>query len=134
MQCDRIFVYGTLRREARRDVHEQFLGSRAEFLGKGAVQGRLWRVSWYPALTQGAERERVVGEVYRLSDPPTMLAELDRFEVCDLHDPAASEYTRKIVPVEMHDVEAKELTAWCYFFLGSTAGLTHLKTGDFAEG
>jgi len=132
MECDRIFVYGTLRRAARPDVHERFLGARAEFLGRGTVSGRLWRVSWYPALTRGAADERVMGEVYRLSEPATMIAELDTFEVCDLQNPAQSEYTRKVVTVAMDD--GSEITAWCYFFLGPTEGLSRIKMGDFAEG
>ena len=131
MDCDRVFAYGTLRREARPDVHQQFLGDRAEFLGHGTVSGRLWRVSWYPALTQAAADERVVGEVHRLSNPAVMIAELDVFEVCNLDDPAGSEYTREVVTVRMDD--GHELSAWCYFFLGSTEVLTHIKSGDFTE-
>ena len=132
MECDRIFVYGTLRKAARPDVHDRFLGKRAELLGRGTAPGRLWRVSWYPALTQSAADERVVGEVYRLSEPAEMIAELDNFEVCDLENPERSEYTREIVTVALED--GSKRTAWCYFFLGSTEGLSHIKSGDFTEG
>lgn len=131
MECDRIFVYGTLRKTARPDVHDRFLGKRAEFLGTGTVMGRLWRVSWYPALTQGSADERVVGEAYLLSDPDNMIAELDRFEVCDLQNPSQSEYTRRVVTVSLDDGD--DLPAWCYFYLGSTEGLTQLESGDFTQ-
>ena len=110
MECDRIFVYGTLRKASRPDIHNRFLGTRAELLGRGTARGRLWRVSWYPALTQSAAGERVVGEVYRLSDPSSMIAELDTFEVCDLNNPSESEYTREIVTVVLED--GIELAAW----------------------
>jgi len=131
MECDRIFVYGTLRRAARPDIHRQFLGEKAEFVGAGRVAGRLWRVDWYPALTEAeAEGEEVRGELYRLKDPVASLAELDRFEVCDLARPEVSEYTRRVVPVQMHD--GSQQIAWCYFYLGSVAGLKRIESGDFA--
>lgn len=130
MDCDLIFVYGTLRRAARDDIHSRYLGERAEAIGKGTVCGKLWRVSWYPALTHGdADTDRVTGEVYRLSDPDGMITELDRFEVCDLARPEESEYTREIV--DMRLAAGGTLRAWCYFFLGPVAGLERIESGDF---
>lgn len=131
MECDRIFVYGTLRKGVRPDIHQRYLGDQAEFLGDGTVAGRLWRVDWYPALTEGlAADERVLGEVYRLLQPTESIAELDRFEVCDLKRPEASEYTRRIVAITLGN--GSETTAWCYYFLGAVDGLQRLKSGDFA--
>ncbi len=131
MECDRVFVYGTLRRGARADIHARYLGERAEFVGKGTVAGRLWRVSWYPALTAASvATDRVVGEVYRLREPVRMLAELDRFEVCDLSRPEESEYTRRIAEVGF--VDGRGVSAWCYYYLGSIDGMKRIAAGDFA--
>jgi gamma-glutamylcyclotransferase (GGCT)/AIG2-like uncharacterized protein YtfP len=131
MESDLVFVYGTLRSVARADIHDRYLGRRADFIGNGTVAGKLWRVSWYPALTLGTSPEdRVVGEVYRLRRPAEMLAELDRFEVCDLSRPEESEYTREIVEVRRADEEP--VSAWCYRYLGSVAGLIRIISGDFA--
>jgi gamma-glutamylcyclotransferase (GGCT)/AIG2-like uncharacterized protein YtfP len=131
MESDLVFVYGTLRPAARSDIHDRYLGNRADLIGLGTVAGKLWRVSWYPALTLGTSLEdRVFGEIYRLRKPDKMLAELDRFEVCDLSRPEESEYTREIVEVRRAD-EAP-VSAWCYRYLGSVAGLTRIISGDFA--
>ena len=54
MDCDHIFVYGTLRKTIRPDVHARYLGGRSEFVGLGTIEGELWRVTWYPAMTRVA--------------------------------------------------------------------------------
>lgn len=131
MDCDLIFVYGTLRSSVRSDIHGRFLGDRAEYVGSGWIVGRLWKVSWYPAMTRGDSREeRVIGDVYRLTERDQMLAELDDFEVCDLENPAESEYTRELVEVTL-DV-GSVITAWAYLFLGKTGNLTRIPGGDFS--
>lgn len=128
MESDFIFVYGTLRRSVRPDVHERYLGERAEFVGEATAAGELWRVTWYPAMTRGDGW--VKGEVFRLIDLAAW-AGLDEFEACDMERPAESEYTREVVPVRMQD--GTELAAWCYFYLGETKGLVRIETGDFAD-
>jgi len=131
MDCDLIFVYGTLRASVRSDIHGQFLGDRAEFIGEGSVVGRLWKVSWYPAMTRAeSPGERVKGEVYRLMARDQMMAELDEFEVCDLENPAESEYTRELVEVNLEN--GSVIGAWCYLFLGKTGLLMHIPDGDFS--
>ena len=131
MVCDLIFVYGTLRASVRPDVHGRFLGERAEWIGEGSVAGLLWRVSWYPAMTPSQlPTDRVIGEVYRLADPGLMMAALDEFEVCDLENPSEAEYSRSLVEVTLAD--GASVTAWCYSFLGKTAGLMRIPSGDFS--
>jgi gamma-glutamylcyclotransferase (GGCT)/AIG2-like uncharacterized protein YtfP len=125
---DHIFVYGTLRKAIRPDVHARYLGDQAEYVGSGTVAGELWRVSWYPAMTTGDGR--VFGEVYRLRDAGAWVG-LDEFEACDLGRPGTSEYTREIVPVDL--VGGGNVSAWCYFYLGETGSLTRIETGDFAD-
>ena len=127
MECDRIFVYGTLRNAVRPDVHARYLGTKARYLGTGDTAGDLWRVTWYPAMTFGGGR--VKGEVYQIGDP-RVWSELDEYEACDLERPETSEYTRKVVNVRLDD--AREISAWCYFYLGKTGGLVRIASGDFA--
>lgn len=131
MKSDLVFVYGTLRRSVRPDIHERFLGEQAEFVGRGTVPGRLWRVSWYPALTRAEQAvDRVVGEVFRLRDALQMLSELDDFEVCDLSNPAKSEYTRELLEVALEDDSTVQ--AWCYIYLGEPDDLEWIRSGDFS--
>lgn len=131
MDSDLVFVYGTLRRSVRPDIHERFLGARAKLLGSGTVQGRLWKVSWYPALTRSSSQEdRVIGELFQLGDKARMLAELDDFEVCDLTNPAKSEYTRELLEVTLED--GSKVQAWGYLYLGSTDDLERIESGDFS--
>lgn len=125
---DSIFVYGTLRKDVLSHIHARYLGDRAEYIGPATAAGDLWRVTWYPALTRGSGRVR--GEVYRLLDPAAWTG-LDEFEACDLANPESSEYTREIVPVRLDD--GREIPAWCYFYLGETASLTRIDSGDFAD-
>lgn len=128
MDCDHIFVYGTLRKTIRPDVHARYLGGRSEFVGLGTIEGELWRVTWYPAMTRGAGR--VKGEVYRITDSGVWHG-LDEFEACDLARPETSEYTREVVRVRLED--ARDISAWSYFFLGDTRRLARISGGDFAE-
>jgi len=123
-----LFAYGTLRKSVRPDVHARYLGERAEFVGEGTADGDLWLVSWYPAMTHGEGKVR--GEVYRLRDDDVWSG-LDEFEACDLARPESAEYTRETVRVRLDSGE--ETAAWCYFFLGETAGLQRIDTGDFAD-
>lgn len=125
---DFLFVYGTLRKSVRPDVHARYLGERADFVANGTATGELWRVTWYPAMTRGEGRVR--GEVYRLRDAAAWKG-LDEFEACDLSRPERSEYTREVVPVVLDD--GQEVLAWCYFYLGETDSLSKIETGDFAD-
>jgi len=79
-------------------------------------------------MTRGSGRVR--GELYRLLDPAAWVG-LDEFEACDLARPEVSEYTREIIPVRLED--GTDLEAWCYFYLGETAPLTKIESGDFAD-
>lgn len=123
-----LFVYGTLRKSVRPDVHARYLGEQAEFVAHGTATGDLWRVTWYPAMTRGSGRVR--GEVYRLRNTAAWIG-LDEFEACDLMRPDTSEYTREVIPVCLEGGE--KVMAWCYFYLGETRGLQRIDTGDFAD-
>lgn len=131
-QCANVFVYGTLRKAARPDIHARFLGGQSKWLGEGAVAGRLFLVSWFPALVRADKADdQVLGEVFRLTDFEKTILPLDEFEGCDLEKPQTSEYTRGIVPVRMRD--GSTMPAWCYFYLRSVDGLERIASGDFVD-
>jgi gamma-glutamylcyclotransferase (GGCT)/AIG2-like uncharacterized protein YtfP len=116
VQSHVIAVYGTLRRGGQN--HRLLDG--AQFLGSGRIQGRLHvvraatrRPYAYPLLLPD-DSERVVVELYRLVDAH-MLRNLDRLEMYDPADEAASEYVRRSVSV----LGARVATAQAYFYNGS---------------
>lgn len=72
----------------------------------------------------------MIGELFQLGDKARMLAELDDFEVCDLTNPAKSEYTRELLEVTLED--GSKVQAWGYLYLGSTDDLERIESGDFS--
>ena len=66
------------------------------------------------------------GQVFELTDPAA-LAVLDRFEDYRPHDPADSEYLRKLLPLA-----GREAAAWVYVFNRPTHGLSPVPSGDWA--
>ena len=57
------------------------LRTEARLIGAATIQGRLYRVSWYPGVVDSADPgQRVHGEVYALADPVKALAWLDAYE------------------------------------------------------
>ena len=112
-----LFVYGSLVAAA---LHAQGARLRQEamLVGPATIAGRLYRVTWYPALrpAQGPG-DRVVGEVYRLNDAAKSLAWLDEYEgiVPSSSSAAASgEYARDQQPVTLTNGEG--LPAWVYLY------------------
>ncbi|MBC2670857.1 gamma-glutamylcyclotransferase family protein [Novosphingobium piscinae] len=94
------FFYGTLRdsdpshpvaRALHRKLHPGVAAS---------VSGRLHALpdpaGWYPALTEGAGDERVIGRLCaaRAGFGPADLARIDAYEDCRVDDPAGSTYLR----------------------------------------
>jgi gamma-glutamylcyclotransferase (GGCT)/AIG2-like uncharacterized protein YtfP len=76
---ERLFVYGTLRRQS--SAHGLLDGSR--YLARASLGGTLYDLGEYPGLVRSqASGRRVVGEVYELpaEKAPRMLRALDRYE------------------------------------------------------
>lgn len=131
MNCDLLFVYGTLRRNARPDIHARFL-SGAEFMGEGTATGRLYQISWYPAMvSSGFPEHRVKGEIYRLTDFEEVITAIDEFEDFDPQQPDRGEYTRRVEPITRLD--GSQLNAWLYLFLRDPSNATLIPSGDFLD-
>lgn len=117
----RIFVYGTLRRDA--PMHA-LLGEGARFVATARFQGRLWDFGAYPGVTDSSRRADVVhGEVYELppEDREEVFARLDRYE--------GDGFERAERPVTSDDGEV--ITAFVYLSLGSTRGARRVASGDY---
>jgi gamma-glutamylcyclotransferase (GGCT)/AIG2-like uncharacterized protein YtfP len=121
MSEELVFVYGTLRRGASNHFRMQS----AQLLGEGHVFGKLYLVTWYPALCCGGV-DTVVGELYRVST--ALLAALDAFEGVSGE---CCEYRR--VKAEVSLKSGGKQQAWVWEWQGEFRQLQHLKDGDWLQ-
>ncbi|MCB2014997.1 MAG: gamma-glutamylcyclotransferase family protein [Sphingobium sp.] len=123
--CDLLFVYGTLRQGCD-NAQARALTEMAEWLCTAQVSGRLLKVDWYPALTQG--QGTVTGDIFRLHDPQAALALLDAYEECTSDFPQPWEYRREIVSA---DTPEGMLRAWTYLYNRPADELPGIPGGDW---
>ncbi len=128
-----IFVYGTLRRGGRADMHG-LLARGAELVGAGTCAGRLFLVEDYPGVVGSEDvRDVVHGEVYRLAADPearsALLRGLDRYEGYEPAVPDASLFVRVADDVTLDSGET--VRAWVYHYNRPTIGLERIDSGDF---
>jgi gamma-glutamylcyclotransferase (GGCT)/AIG2-like uncharacterized protein YtfP len=105
---ERIFLYGTLRREGSRDVRKFYGG--AEFVAPAKVRGVLHDFDQYPGLRLAGDAGWVIGELFDVT--PGTLTQLDEWEGIDPSVPDAGEYRRVRLVAEREDGAAKE--CWGY--------------------
>lgn len=127
MQNDYIFVYGTLRRACTTGAHRTYLAN-AEFITRAKIRGKLFKVSYYPALVIDETAGSVVGEVYRLVSKE-QLERLDTYEECTYPALPEQEYQRLQVTVQTE--AGKYLTAWVYAYQRASEHLELIASGDF---
>jgi gamma-glutamylcyclotransferase (GGCT)/AIG2-like uncharacterized protein YtfP len=122
-----LFVYGSLMSTAGHPMGER-LRAGARLVGAATIQGRLYRVSWYPGVAEGGDpEERVHGEVYALNDPVPALAWLDAYEGIAPANRDGGEYERVERPARLARGEA--ITAWVYLYRKDVAGLRLVPDG-----
>lgn len=122
-----IFVYGTLRRACSTGAHNIYLAG-AEFIDSTAVDGTLFRVSYYPALKLDNSGSKVIGEVYKLHSAE-QLARLDVYEECDYPAQPDQEYKRQ--KINLLTTSGVALSAWVYAYQHASEGLEIITSGDF---
>src|SRR5262245_46244929 len=89
-----LFVYGSLISSANRPMGGR-LRRESRLVGPATILGRLYRISWYPALVETEDQtERVHGEVYALNSPRITLAWLDAYEGISSGRPDGDDYAR----------------------------------------
>jgi gamma-glutamylcyclotransferase (GGCT)/AIG2-like uncharacterized protein YtfP len=109
-----LFVYGSLMSTARHPMGMR-LAREARLLGPATIQGRLYRVSWYPGVVESANpQHRVHGEAYLLQDPAASLAWLDEYEGIRPGSSRPAEYARVERAVRLGS--AKTIPAWVYLY------------------
>jgi gamma-glutamylcyclotransferase (GGCT)/AIG2-like uncharacterized protein YtfP len=124
-----LFVYGTLRRNAR-CMMARWLASQAEYIGCGQTPGRLYDVGDYPALRPVKHPgETVIGDIYRLRRPRYTLARLDRYEGIGTGQSRPYQYCREERVLTLHNGVNRK--AWVYIYMGETARLRRIASGDY---
>jgi len=125
-----VFVYGTLKSDAC-NVHAKQFHSQAQFMGTASWQGGLYWVTNYPgAIVSTNSRDRVVGELWKLTQPELVLQALDEYEGCAPSSPLPHEYERTIQPIEFN---GQVVEAWMYLYRLSIAKLIKIDSGIFVN-
>ena len=89
------------------------------------MQGRLYRVRWYPGMRPAAELDDwVTGELYRLRQPPRTLAILDDYE--GRHD-----YLRVLQSAQLPG--GGELRCWVYLFRRPVPEYRRIASGEWVK-
>jgi len=122
-----LFVYGSLMSTARHRMGAR-LHREARRVGAATVQGRLYRVSWYPGAVDSTDpTQRVHGEVWALDDPKRALAWLDAYEGIAPGRGESGEYRRLERPVRL--ATGAEMPAWVYLYQKDVRGLPMISDG-----
>ena len=126
----RVFVYGTLRKDARGSV-QSALTRDWTFEGYGSVAAELYDFGAYPgAVASLAPGARVRGELYSLPDVGETLELLDHYEGCGPGHAPPLEFEREMVDVDLE--RGGIARAWIYWYRPEPRG-RRLASGDFVE-
>jgi gamma-glutamylcyclotransferase (GGCT)/AIG2-like uncharacterized protein YtfP len=122
-----LFVYGSLMSTAGHRMGARLHGE-ARRIGAASMQGRLYRVSWYPGAVDSTDpAHRVHGEVWALDDPERGLAWLDDYEGIAPGRGASGEYQRLERLVCL--ATGTEVAAWVYLYQGDVMRLPVISDG-----
>jgi gamma-glutamylcyclotransferase (GGCT)/AIG2-like uncharacterized protein YtfP len=128
-----LFVYGSLTTAAPHPMGERLRGE-ATLIGPATINGRLYTISWYPAMIPGRDAADIVhGEVYRLLDPEHALDWLDQYEgikAGSSRPQATDEYTREERTVTLANGTA--MRAQVYLYARTVDESTRVTSGRWA--
>lgn len=118
-----LFVYGTLRSQMNDPLH-RLLETYAIFVGTGSFQGKLYDIGRYPgAVRSRRNTDRIIGEIYRLSEPRRTLEILDEYE--------GHRFKRKRVTIFQED--GKSIDCWIYLYARSVKRHPRIPSGDYIQ-
>ena len=127
--AERIFFYGTLRTGFNRTTRAG-IDDLLTFAGRAWIQGKLFDLGIYPAAVPATDA-RVWGEVFEISDPPRVLAALDRIEGHRPAEPERSLYNRVRVTATLDDGSTEDV--WVYFYNAPLGRAQRITSGDYLE-
>jgi gamma-glutamylcyclotransferase (GGCT)/AIG2-like uncharacterized protein YtfP len=126
-----LFVCGTLMSEyVAGDVAEVM--KRLQLIGAGSVRGRLYNLGPYPgAVIDNSATTSIHGELLRLPDDETTLAELDAYEDFNPTRPDDCLFIRKQTSVEL--VDGQTVDAWMYVYNLDPKDAPIIKSGKWSK-
>jgi gamma-glutamylcyclotransferase (GGCT)/AIG2-like uncharacterized protein YtfP len=124
---DQVFFYGTLRTGFNRTTRAG-IDSLLKFTGRGSISGKLFDLGIYPAAVPASD-SRVFGEVFEITDPPKVLAALDRIEGHRPAEPERSLYNRVRVAATLDDGRTEDV--WVYFYNAPLGRAPRITSGDY---
>jgi gamma-glutamylcyclotransferase (GGCT)/AIG2-like uncharacterized protein YtfP len=129
MTTERVFVYGTLRKESSQAM-AKLLVSNSKFLGEGHIVGALYDLGRYPGLLVGPDKiDAVYGQVFELTNTELVLSKLDYYEECSDDFPKPHMYQRMQCSITLAD--NSELSAWVYVYQRDVGECVHIPGGDY---
>jgi gamma-glutamylcyclotransferase (GGCT)/AIG2-like uncharacterized protein YtfP len=118
-----LFVYGTLRSQMNDPLH-RLLETHAVLVGTGTFQGKLYDLGRYPGVVRSHRNtDRVIGEIYRFTDPQRDFEILDEYE--------GHRFKRKRVTIIQED--GKSITSWIYLYARSVTRRALIRSGDYVQ-
>lgn len=129
---NRIFVYGSLRKEFDHPKHE-LLNKNGELLGAGSCSGKLYLIDWYPGVLPSDDpTDQVYGEVYEIHQHfEAVIESLDHYEGCAPEFPEPHLYVRRIETITLE--HGGSTNAWIYFYNHNPDGERLIPGGDFLK-
>lgn len=124
-----VFFYGTLMGGFERHGRSS-VDSNLTMEGRGRIDAALFDLGIYPAAIPTTDAH-VYGEVYRMSDPTTVLQTLDEIEGYSSDNPETSLYRRVETPVTFGD--GARVQAWVYFYNAPLGRAERITSGDYLE-
>jgi gamma-glutamylcyclotransferase (GGCT)/AIG2-like uncharacterized protein YtfP len=116
-----LFVYGTLRSHLNDPLH-RLLEKHAVLVGTGSFQGKLYDLGRYPgAVPSRGKTDRVLGEIYRLSESQRAWEILDEYE--------GHRFKRKRVAIVQES--GQSISCWIYLYARSVKRRPRVACGDY---
>lgn len=129
-----IFVYGTLRKATRSEMHK-LLAKSSDFVAEAVFNGKLYDVVGGPAAIPSENTSDLVrGELYAIKpqQQTQLLTVLDEYEGYNPADLTHSEYRREKRTIMLPD--CRSISAWIYLYNGQLENSRLILSGDFIRG
>ena len=133
IQCDYLFVYGTLMSGMNNSFAKKLTQS-ASCLGQAFAHGLLfdYRQEYPCAVASIIRSDKIQGEIYQMTEADTLLSDLDIYEDCRCKEPDRSLFIHCVVPV-VSARNKKEIQAWMYFWNDSLDSLKEIPHGNYRK-
>ncbi|NBC83363.1 MAG: hypothetical protein GVY19_08260 [Bacteroidetes bacterium] len=131
MQCDYLFIYGTLLRELRGRLFKYF-EKEMRYISIGYYQGQMYHLGHYPGVVPSADfSDLVKGEVYEITNQQYLEDVLDDYEGAGKNFKGCEEYLRRIEKVKLET--GKTMLCWIYIFNRPVHPYKRVTGGDYIK-